>query len=68
MNLKVIYKFKGNICDDVYICETGFEIAVRHWACPTNLAQHLIEKQFLWLNVWTMSMENLLVVKPSWLN
>ena len=30
---------------------------------PTNLAQRPVEKRFLLLNVWTMSVENLFVVK-----
>ena len=41
------------------------EIMVGHRACPTNLAQRLIEKRFLLLNVRTMSDENLFVVKPQ---
>ena len=39
------------------------EITVGHWACPTNSAQHPIDKQFLLLNVRTMSDENLFMVK-----
>ena len=38
---------------------TGCKITVGHWTCPTNLAQQ-IEKQFILLNGWTMSIENLL--------
>ena len=36
--------------------------------CPTNLAQHPIEKRFLLLHGQATSVENLFVVKPSWLN
>ena len=43
---------------------TGCKITVEHWICPTNLAQHPKEKQFLLLNVWIMAVENLFVVKP----
>ena len=32
------------------MCKITFE----HWACQTNLAQCLIEKQFLLLNGWTV--------------
>ena len=41
------------------VCKITFE----HWACQTNLAQCLIEKQFLLLNGQTVSVENLFVVK-----
>ena len=37
---------------------------VGHCTCLTNLAQRLIEKQFLLLNVWSMPTKNLFVVKP----
>ena len=37
---------------------------VGHWTCLRNLAQHPIEKQFVLLNVWTMSGENLFAFKP----
>ena len=36
---------------------------VGHRTCPTNLAECPIKKQFLLLNGWTMSVENLFVVK-----
>ena len=42
----------------------GCEIKVGHRTRPTNLAQRPIEKRFLLLNVRTMPVENLLVVKP----
>ena len=46
----------------------GCEITVGHQTCPTNLAQSPIEKRFILLNVRTVSVENLFVVKPQWLN
>ena len=42
----------------------GCEITLGHRTCPANLAQRPIEKQFLLLNVGTMSVENLFFVKP----
>ena len=43
----------------------GCEMMVGHRTCPTNLAQRSIEKRFLLLNRWTMSVENLFVIKPE---
>ena len=43
----------------------GCEMTVGHGTCPTNLAQRSIEKRFLLLNGWTMSDENLFVIKPE---
>ena len=43
---------------------SGCEVTVRHRRYPTNLAQRPIEKQFLLLNVQTISVENFFVVKP----
>ena len=42
----------------------GCEVTVGHWTCLTNLEQCPIEKQFLLLNVRTMFIKNLSVVKP----
>ena len=41
------------------------EITVGHRTCPTNLTQRPIEKRFLLLNGWTLSVENLFVLKPE---
>ena len=64
MRKKQFLKVKNSILE----LEKNFarcEIMVGHRTCPTNLAQRLIEKRFLLLNVRTMSDENLLVVKPQ---
>ena len=59
-------KMKRN--QNILSLSAGCEIMVGHRACPTNLAQCSTEKLFLLLNVQTMSVENLFVVKPQWLN
>ena len=46
----------------------GCKIMVGHRTCSTNLAGSAIETRFVLLNVQTMSVENLFVVKPQWLN
>ena len=49
---------------DVASTYAGYEITVERRTCPTNLSQRPIEKRFFLLNVRTMSVENVFVVKP----
>ena len=62
-----IYIYVYIYINNIYIY-TWCEITFGHRTCPTNLAQCPIEKQFLFLNLRTMSVKNLFVVKPLWLN
>ena len=62
-----LIKYVPMIPLNIFLNISGCKITVRHATCPTNLAQSSIEEQFLLLNVLTVFVENLFVVKP-WLN